>query len=125
MQLSKEKLTDDVKRKIFNNFYQLIADLNNFNQSKRFLNSFLTDTERINLAKRLAIALYLEKGHSYEEIKKDLKVSSATIASVDKIIKKNQESFSVAIEKIKTNRWAEQWAKKISQTVGKIVKKDQ
>lgn len=46
---------------------------------KRILDVLLTPTERIMLAKRLALIVMIERGYSYYEIWKTLKVSTSTI----------------------------------------------
>ena len=53
----------------------------------------------------------LHQGKSYEKIKKKLKVSSATISSVNKQIE--QSGTQLIINKLKINDWASRWAKKI------------
>ncbi len=122
MQISKKKVDQQTKDYIYHTLFQLIADLNSSIEAKKFMQSFFTETELLNLAKRLAIAVYLENNASYEKIEEELKVSSATIANVEKIRK--EKGFQLAIDKIRTERWAEEWAKKITKTVDKIVKRD-
>ena len=113
MQLSKLKLNRNIEKEMFKIFYQTVADLKGSNEAKVFIHDFLTKMERTTLAKRLMIALYLEKGKSYDFIKKTLKVSSATIANVDKMMAKNSEGFALALRKIEAEQWASQTAKKI------------
>ena len=78
------------------------------------MRDFLTPSENIVLAKRLAIALYLEKNKSYEEIRRSLKVSSATIASVQSMLEHRSEGFMLAVQQIKAEEWASEWSEKIS-----------
>lgn len=120
MQLSKLRLNKTVEREMFSIFYQTMADLKGLSEAKTFVNDFLTKMERTALAKRLMTALYLEKGKSYEFIKKNLKVSSATIANVDKMMDKNGEGFSLALRKIEAEQWASQTAKKITSFFKKL-----
>ena len=53
-----------------------------------FLAAFMTETERTVLAKRLSVGYLLNKGASYDQIKNELRVSSATISTVADAIKK-------------------------------------
>ena len=69
------------------------------------------------LAKRLAIAYWLKKGRSYQNIKNNLKVSSATIASVQSQME--NPGFQLALKKIEADEWASNWSKKIKGFVGK------
>ncbi|EKE12532.1 MAG: hypothetical protein ACD_13C00191G0028 [uncultured bacterium] len=47
-----------------------------------FFDEFLTPTEQIMLAKRMAISLLLAKNYNYQDISDILKVSNGTIAEV-------------------------------------------
>lgn len=114
MQLSKDKLNPKVEKQIKNLLVQVIADLKSSENASIFLRDFLTPTEGIVFAKRLAIALYLEKGKSYEEIRRCLKVSSATIASVQNMLESQSEGFMLALQRIRADEWADEWAEKIS-----------
>lgn len=82
-----------------------ICEINRIDQSHQFLEGFLTSTEQVVLAKRLAIGLMLQNKVAYEDIKKTLNVSSATISGVSVMMKK--PGFKLAIEKIIEEEWAE------------------
>jgi len=112
MQLSKKKISQRVERQIFNIFYQVIADIRNPQEAKTFLEDILTKAELEALTKRLAVALFLEKGRSYDNIKNTLRVSSATVATVAEQMKKGK-GFEIALKKIKAGEWAERWTKRI------------
>ncbi len=71
----------------------------------------MTESEYEAFAKRLAIAYWLRKGRSYSNIKQNLKVSSATIATVQSIME--TEGFQLALKKIEAEEWASVWTKKI------------
>ena len=118
MRLSKKKITPKVEKEIYRLFYQTMADLRSPDEARAFFEEILTKTERQAIAKRLAVAVYLEKGQSYEEIKKALKISSATVANVAEQSKKG-EGFEVALKKVRADQWATKWAEKIAQMMGK------
>ena len=82
-QVSKFKLDRKIQDTLLKNLLTVISKLNKEDQAKLFLDDLLTRTEKIVLAKRLAIALMLESGKSYEEIKDLLKVSSSTIGVIN------------------------------------------
>jgi len=116
MQLSKKKINPRIERQIFNVFYQVISDIGTTQEAKAFLENILTRTELEALTKRLAVALFLEKGRSYDNIKNTLKVSSATVATVAEQMKKGK-GFEIALKKIRAEEWAGRWTKKISKLV--------
>ena len=95
----------------------MVADLKGIKETDSFLTDFLTDSEYEVFAKRLAIAYWLKKGRSYNNIKENLKVSSATIAAVQSMMKR--PGFALAIKKIEAEEWANVWSKKIKKFVGK------
>jgi len=114
MQISKNKLNIQVQKQIREIFCQTIADLKRPEDAKIFIRDFFTKTEQSVITKRLAIAMYLEKSRSYEQIKEALKVSSATIASVDKMMNKKSEGFVLALRGIEAEEWASRLVKKIT-----------
>lgn len=112
MRLSKKKINPRIEKQIFNIFYQVISDIRNPQEAKTFLKDILTRAELEALTKRLAVALFLEKGRSYDNIKGTLKVSSATVATVAEQMKKGK-GFEVALKRIRAEEWADKWAKKL------------
>jgi len=119
MQVSKQKLNPTIAKQIYSIFYQLLVDLKNPSEAQTLMQDLLSTTEREVIAKRVAIAIFLDKGRSYENIKNTLKVSSATIASVQETI--GNPGMQLALQKIKAEEWADAWADKISNLVGKIL----
>lgn len=121
MQISARKLNTVLENQIFSVFNQTMADLRTPEEVDQVIRDLLTETEHTALAKRLAIATFLEKGRSYENIRETLKVSSATIASVAEQI--GNPGFQLALTKIKAEEWAEKWVEKISRLFGKITQR--
>lgn len=111
MQLSAKLLTKQQLATVSQQFHNLLADLRNPQDVETFLKDFLSETEYLVMVKRLAIAQDLITGKSYEEIKKDLKVSSATISGVSEILTK--KGMKLALQKIKVDEWATKTALKI------------
>jgi len=108
-------LNNSLKREILSTFGQTLADLKNKQDALIFLKDFLTDKELDILGKRLAIAYWLKKGRSYQNIKQNLKVSSATIASVQNLL--STKGLSMAIKNIEAEEWATKWTEKIKKFV--------
>lgn len=113
MQLSKQEIDPKIDQKIREILFQVITDLKTPEEAKAFTADILTEAELTAVAKRLAIAQALNAGNSYEAIRRQLKVSSATIASVqDKL---NREGgLKIALKKISADQWA-------SDVTGKIM----
>ena len=111
MRISDTKLHSSLKNQIQNTFTQLIVDLKSASEAQDFFKDFLTPSELETYSKRLAVAYWLKKGRSYQNIKQNLKVSSATIASVQEIL--NKKGLQLALKKMEAEEWANVWAERI------------
>ena len=124
MQISKKDVSYRIEKKIFRSLFQVLADLKRPGDVEMFLNDVLSETEKTVLAKRLGIAYYLNKGKSYEAIRQDLKVSSATIANVQKWMEEGGEGLSMALRAIEADEWAGEMADKIGEQLKRVFKKN-
>lgn len=114
MQVSKQDISGKLEKKIFKSLYQVLADIKTPQAMERFFGDMLSGTERTVLAKRLAIAVYLQKNKSYDVIREELKVSSATIATVQGWLEQGNEGLNLALKNIEADEWAGDLADKIS-----------
>lgn len=99
-QVSKKILPKEIEERIFQIFWKSIARLNTPLQVKTFLYDLLSSTERMMLAKRLAIALLITRGFDYSTIRNTLKVSSETIARVKMWMDEAGKGYKMAIDGI-------------------------
>lgn len=111
MQISAKNLTGTTEADILKQLYRLLADLRTPHEVAEFLSCFMTDTERLVFAKRLAIAWLLEQGFSYEEISKQLNVSSATISSAAEL--RHQPQMTGAYRKLFLATWTNRLSRKL------------
>jgi len=118
MQISRKQIDQNLEKEIRQALAQVIADINNRQQAEQFLHDFLTETELVALTKRLAVALSLDKKISYENIKNQLQVSSATIASVQSAMQKYPKGFRIALRLAKAEEFATKWSQKIGNLFG-------
>lgn len=112
MQISAKTLSPKATRDLQQHLAVAICELNKITQATLFLTGFFTETEQVVLAKRLAIGLLLRKKVPYEDIKKKLNVSSATISGVAVMMK--SPGFKLALEKVAGEEWAEKQLKRIT-----------
>lgn len=115
MRVSDRKLNASLKKQIILTFEQAIVDIKGREEVHNFLKDFFTENEIEVFSKRLAVAYWLKKGRSYSNIKDNLKVSSATIASVQSMME--MEGIKLAIKKIEAEEWSNKWAEKIKKFV--------
>ncbi len=120
MQLSQNPINKNLERQLGEMFYQVLAEVDSPEELRIILGDILTEGERIAVLKRLGIALYLDKGRSYEDVKNNIKVSSATIATVAESLR--NEGWQEVIKRIKAEEWASGWTEKISGGIKKIFK---
>lgn len=99
-QISKYPISKEVADRIFEVFLKTFVEIKSKEDADQFISDFLTPTEKIVLAKRLAIAFLLEKGCDYQTIQKIIKVSAPTIASVNTARKYGNNSYKKIISKI-------------------------
>lgn len=121
MRLSQNELADTVDRQVHELLVQVVSDVRSADETQTLLGALLSETERLAVGKRLAIALFLTEGKSYDAIKDLLKVSSATVAKVQEML--DMPGMKLALKKISDDRWASDWAKKLSGAVEKLVGK--
>lgn len=96
---------------------QTISDIKSPEEAQKFINDFFFPSEKESFVKRLALVYWLKKGRGYTNIKQNLKVSSATIASAQAILHK--KGVQNALKKIEAEEWANQWSEKIKKFVRK------
>lgn len=119
MQISNKRLNKVLEKQVFEMLYQMLADSDDPKEIKLLLEDLLSGAEQTSMAKRLAIAVYLDKGRSYENIRENLKVSSATIASVAESM--GNPGITAALQKVKAEEWAEGWSGKIERLVKRFL----
>lgn len=115
MRTSSQKINEILKRQLVSTFSKLIMDLKNENDTELFLSDFFNESELETFIKRLGVYYWLKKGRSYNNIKDNLKVSSATIASGQDSLKK--PGIKLAMKFMEAEEWANQWADKIKHFV--------
>jgi uncharacterized protein YerC len=108
--ISKYPLNKKVQDRVIEIFLNTISDLKNYNDIDSFLNEFLSPTEKIMLAKRLSIAVFLSKNYDVRSISQVLKVSKNTIVKVNLMIKHKKGFLFNLVEKInKDEKISEFW----------------
>ncbi len=122
-QISKRPIKKELAKRINNLFVESIVTCRSPEETLSYLDGLLSDTEKIMLSKRLAIAYLLTKGVSYRTINQTIKVSNPTIRAVDRMLSYKGEGIKKILEKItKSEKWSkffEELADILVETVGK------
>lgn len=98
--VSRNPIEKDVYFHILDALIWLLSDLKSTQQMKQFLGDFFTKTERLMLAKRLALAGMIIEGYNDEVIHKVLKVSSATIYRMREKLDRGNEGLKKAMGRV-------------------------
>lgn len=99
-QVSKYIIRKEVADRIFEVFMKSLVRVSSEKEAEEFIHSLLTPTERVMLAKRLAIAFLLEKGYDYRTIQKVLRVSAGTVAFVNFVREYESPGYKKILGKI-------------------------
>ncbi|HLB34923.1 MAG TPA: Trp family transcriptional regulator [Chthoniobacterales bacterium] len=108
-QISKKYLSEDIQNKISGTLMEAVSQVKGRQDTQLFLNDLLTPTERVVLAKRLAIAVLLIKGWGYLAIQNFLKVSSDTVGKVSQIVKNNRGYRRIVERMLRTEAGRQFW----------------
>lgn len=98
--ISRRYLDKELENKIFEVFLKTIVDIKTPTEARNFIEDLLSPTEKIMLIKRLAIAVLLTKGKTYDYIDHMLKVSRATIMTVSLWLKHGKGGYKKVIDNI-------------------------
>jgi len=99
-QVSKYPISNTVYERILEIFFKSLVGIETKDEAQRFVKDFLTPTEQIMLAKRLAIAFLLEKEYDFRTIIRILRVSMATVARVNLVRKYGGQGYQRMIGKL-------------------------
>lgn len=120
MKKSNQQMNSKIEGQVYKILYQVLGDAKGEVDIEITLKALLTESELSAVAKRLAIAVFLDKRQSYEHIKDVLKVSTATIASVAENM--NKKGIQQALTRVKAEEWADVWSIRLSRALEKLMK---
>ena len=99
-QISKYPISHQLTGRIFELFLKTLIEIRSSDEAERFITEFLTPTEKVVLAKRITIALLLEKGYDYRSIQQLIHVSAPTIRSVNLALQYGNNGYRQLLNKI-------------------------
>jgi uncharacterized protein YerC len=118
-QVSKHPLEKEVYSEIFNTFVQTIANLNTKGEVASFFEEFLTPTEKIMFAKRLAAGLLVAEGYDYKQIQNLLKTSTTTVSTFSAFYKYGK-GYKKVIDKIKNDKEVSEFLRNIGEKISAL-----
>lgn len=106
-----------LEKQIKETFIRALTGFKSQKDTIEFLDSFLTKKEFETLSKRLAVAYWLKKKRTNENIQENLKVSDKSISEVKKLM--NNKNFQKGVDLLIADEWANKWSGKIKNIVRK------
>lgn len=94
-QVSQNKLDKKQEQELLKTFHLILAHISRVEDMQQFLLSFLTPTEQVMLAKRLAVVLMLKQGNSDTEISQALHITRMTVSKLRYLVEARPESFDI------------------------------
>ncbi len=99
--ISSYKLSKKAEDEIVNNLNFALTFIRSGEEMVSFLGALLSSTEKIMLAKRLAMIVLIESGMSDSQISDLLHVTHGTVAKMRLFYEARGEGFKVALQKLK------------------------
>ena len=103
--LSENELDAKTKRKIIDTFEFVTSHLNK-EETNVFFYSLLSETERVMIAKRLAIAIFVKEGVEQEEIASSFNVTRETVNRIHLSTILKPKGYDLAISKLNNDKAA-------------------
>mgnify|MGYP001561257104 CR=1 FL=1 len=106
--ISKGRLADDVLRQITDSFLFVLTDIKDKDSMAQFLDSFLSKTEKLMLAKRLALIYLLNERVEETRISEILKTTLANVSRMKLKLESKNMGYQQALAKIKKQKTLEE-----------------
>ncbi len=91
VQLSKRRIKPQVMSKMFNLLFDLLGNQNNKGNFDIIVDGLFSPTEKIMVAKRIAIFFLILKGEEWRTVRDTIKVSLASVSKCQMILINNPE----------------------------------
>lgn len=122
-QVSRRFLKPEISSRLHDLLLETVVACSSKIETAEFLDDLLSPTEKIMLAKRLAIAYLLSKKLPYRTIAQTLKVSISTIGNIALMLKIQGKGFRKAVDKIMKNEKWKLFYQELGDTVIKLIGK--
>ncbi len=100
-QISRNKLPNNIEKQLISNFNSVMSSISQKDKMLAFLDSLLTNTERLMLAKRLAVVVLVSEGKSDTEISNSLHITRMTVAKIRYFYEaRAKEGFDIALKEL-------------------------
>lgn len=109
--LSRNKLSRKTEQEITEKLVLILTTTTRTKEMTELLNSLITPTEKIMLAKRLAIIVLLEDGTPEAQVAQILHVTRSTVAKMQLFYEARGKGFKIALKKLEEQKQLESFKK--------------
>ena len=106
--ISRLKLSEKTSNQILNSFFYALTHIKNEKEMTAFLEAFLSNTEKMMLAKRLAVVYLLKERVEDSKISETLNVTRETVARLRLWSETKGSGYQVAIFKLREKKLLEE-----------------
>lgn len=103
-QVSRKRLPPKILKSLFDSLSFVFKDLANKEEMDEFLDSLLTKTEKLMLAKRMAVAYLLQKGIEEKQISNTIAVTPATVSRMKLWAQTHPQGFKMLFTKLEKEK---------------------
>lgn len=102
--LSERKIDKKVLNLLLQAFVSVLSDCKTDASVASFLDTILTSTEKIMLAKRLGAVIMLQEGIPTTKIDKTLKLTRMTIGKIKLLVHARESGYKIALYKLRRRK---------------------
>lgn len=103
-QLSKIKLDKKIEKNLIETMEIILVKIKINKDMNSFLFSFLTPTERLMLAKRLAAIILIKEGLSHSQISSSLHLTRVTVAKLELFLEARGQGYEAAFKILRNEK---------------------
>jgi len=109
--VSKIKLNDKSQKALIKNLELILTKINKSENMKYFLEALLTPTEKLMLAKRIAIVVLLKEGFSESDIANALHVTRETVSRMQYFFEARGQGYEIALKVLEKEKVIKEFRK--------------
>lgn len=117
-QVSKIKLDKKIEEKLVYNLKLILTKVNKYEDMDSFITSLLTPTERLMLAKRIAIIVLIKENLPDSKIASALHVTRVTVSKMRYFLEARGEGYEVVIRVLNNERLMKELRSFLSKLAG-------
>ena len=99
--MNKEKSSKQWINRDTDSLFQVVLELKNLTEARKFFRDLLTEKELLEFAQRWKVAKMLFAGKAYVDIERKTGMSSTTIARIHRWLKSGMGGYKLMIKKVK------------------------